>query len=707
MIAPATPEHPFLDESFEIRWSTLTPERVVPDIREGLRRAQEEIDAIARLADAPDPELTYDKTLAAFEAATESLAQAWGKVNHLDSVSNSEVLREAVNEILPEVSSFFARVPLNEDLWKVIRRYGDLSESQNLSPTRVRFLKETLLDFKQHGADLPSDKKERLEKLEGELAQLTQKFSENVLDSTNAWELVVEDTDRLRGLPPSALENARQSALQKELGSEEAPVYRFTLHAPSFMPVLKYADDAGLRQEIWEAATTIGTGKWDNTPLIWKILELRQEKAALLGKSNFGDLVLERRMAKNGPEALKFVEDLFLRTKPAFDQECRELESYKKRESGASGPLDPWDVSYFAEKQLKAEYDFNEEDLRPYFPINKVIAGLFELASRIFGLSIQERPTRAQPEPVDEAVEVWHPEVQFYDLFESENARHLGSFYADWHPRESKRSGAWMGYLRTGDRDQGVNPTPHLGYIMGNLTPGSRDKPALLTHDEVLTIFHEFGHLLHHLCGNVEVKSLNGVNVAWDFVELPSQIMENWCWERESLDLFARHYETDEPIPDDIFRKMIASRNFLSASAMIRQLSLGKMDLELHLHYARKEDRPALAEEDLDAFVRQWLKPYLMPLSRETPTILRRFTHLFAGATGYAAGYYSYKWAEVLDADAFSKFKEHGILNPETGREFREKILSRGNSEDPSQLFRDFMGRDPDPEALLVRSGLA
>ena len=406
-------------------------------------------------------------------------------------------------------------------------------------------------------------------------------------------------------------------------------------------------------------------------------------------------------MAKSGIGALEFVENIHARIQPAFIEECEQLAQYKAMESGqAVDLLEPWEVAYWAEKQRKANYDLDEEELRPYFPVDGVMAGMFEIGSRLFGVSIREvESVYFEPganSAASSAVETWHPECKFYEIHDGETSAHLGSFYADWHPRESKRGGAWMNSLKTGDRGE-----PHLGLIIGNMSPPVDGKAALLTHGEVETIFHEFGHLLHGLLSDVDVKSLAGTNVPRDFVELPSQIMENFCWDRESLDLFARHFETGQAIPEELFVKMIAAKNYRSATAFMRQLSFAKFDLELHI---RLTD---FIGKDLDVVDREVLSEYHAPLKTLTPSMMRRFNHLFSSPTGYAAGYYSYKWAEVLDADAFTRFRQEGLLNGATGAAFREHILSKGNSSPADELYRRFMGRDPEQEPLLVRAGLA
>lgn len=681
---------PFLDASFRVRWSRLGAEHIAPDIGLALKRAQAAVDEIA--ARAPDG-LTYENTFLALEHSTEELNVAWGKVTHLQSVADAPALREAHNAMLPKVTAFFASVPLNAELWRRLKAFGDSPAAREVSGIHRRFMEETIKDFRQAGADLPPDKRARLEALQSELAQLTQKYSENVLDATNAWQLIVGDESRLAGLPLRAKAAARRSAEEKGVAG-----WRFTLHMPSQEPFMTYLEDDALRREMWTAAAAVGAQPpHDNAPLIGRILALRTEKAALLGKAHFADVVLERRMAKSGARALGFVEDMQRRAAAAFARECAELEEFKAQHTGrARLPLAPWEVAYWAEKLRKARYDFDEEQLRPYFPMDRVVDGLFDLASRVFGLRVTER--------AGGEIETWHPEVKYYDVHDARD-RHVGSFYADWHPRESKRGGAWMNFLITGGPRCGQSSEdrePHLGLICGNMTPPAGGRPALLTHRDVETIFHEFGHLLHHLLGEVEIKSLNGVNVAWDFVELPSQIMENWCWERESLDLFARHHETGAPIPDELFAKMTAAKNFRSACATMRQVAFAKMDLILHMRTAE-----FAAESDVEPKARSLVADCLIPTEPPAPTIVKRFTHIFADPVGYAAGYYSYKWAEVLDADAFTRFKREGIFSPRVGAEFVAHILSRGNSADPAELYRAFMGRDPELNALLQRSGLA
>ena len=694
-----TADHPFLAPDFHIRWSTLVPEAVEPDIRHALQGAAAAIEAIC----SQDPAaVTYDSTFHALEQATEELGRGWGRLHHLDSVCDHPAQREALNRMLPEVSDFYSSIPLNDRLWSVLKAFGESPAVDSLDPVRKRFVEETMADFRQSGADLPADRKQRVAEIEAELSKLTKQYAEHVLDSTNAWDLVVTDESRLQGLPGSAKAAALANAKAKGVATDEQAAWRFTLQFPSMFPLMQYAEDDSLRREVWEASVKVGAvGEYDNTSLVRKILELRHEKAGILGHSHFADLTLLRRMAGSGETAIGFVENLHQRVKPAFDADFRQLAQYKSARTGATvDALEPWETAYWSERQRKENYDLDDEALRPYFPVDGVMAGMFEIASKLFGISIRQKET-VFIEPGsgalgNGAVEVWHPEVCFYEIHDSQTGAHLGSFYADWHPRESKRGGAWMNSLHTGGPGE-----PHLGLIIGNMSPPVGGRPALLTHSEVETIFHEFGHLLHGMLSEVPVKSLSGTNVPWDFVELPSQIMENFCWDRESLDLFARHHETGDPIPEDLFARMIAARNYMSATAFMRQLSFAKLDLEMHIHFDKWRYR------DLDEADREILAAYRAPLKTESPSMLRRFNHLFSSPTGYAAGYYSYKWSEVLDADAFTRFQREGVLNPETGRSFREHILSKGNSAPADELYRRFMGRDPELEPLLVRSGLA
>jgi oligopeptidase A len=667
-------ENPLLSVTFQIPFTAIRAEHVEPAVKELI--LQSEANLIALAAEPAEP--NFDNTLRALERSTENLDYALGVVRHLESVATSPELRTAWNQVEPEASAFYSSIPMREDLWKRLLSYAATDEAKSLTGPRRRFLEKTLDSFRRHGAELDAKGKARLSEIDVELSRLTTKFSENVLDSTNSYELLITDEARLAGLPPSALAASRQSAASRNLAG-----WRFTLQAPSYIPAITYLHDRELREQLYRAHSTRATDPaHDNRPLIVRILELRREKAQLLGSADFADFILYDRMAHNGQTALSFLERLKVKTDPAYAAENATLEAF------AGHPIQPWDISYYAERQRRALYDFDEEQLRPYFSAQRVVDGMFSIVERLYGITVSRK----------EGVPVWHPDVTCYEVRDSEGDL-LGAFYADWFPRETKRDGAWMDAFITGDRTNGRRE-PHLGLVCGNLTPPLGDKPALLTHREVETIFHEFGHLLHHVLSNVEVKSLSGTSVAWDFVELPSQIMENWCWEPEALNLFARHYETGDPIPDDLFQKMKRARTYRGANVQMRQLGFGITDLKLHREYDPAKDGDVL--QYCAAILSQFTPAPLTP----DYAMIASFTHLFGSPVGYGAAYYSYKWAEVLDADAFTRFHRDGIFSPEAGAAFRDNILAKGDSEDPAELYRRFMGRDPDPDALLIRSGL-
>jgi oligopeptidase A len=674
-------KNPLLSPQLRIPFDEIRAEHAEPAIRELIADAKARQSAIGS---APGSR-SYANTMAALDSMTDRLDYALGLVRHLESVATTPELRAAHNTVEPMASAYYSSIPLDEDLWNAVKIYAATPEAARLAGARRRFLAETVRNFRKHGAELPAERKARLSEIEIELSTLTTRFAQNVLDATNAFELLISDEKHLAGLPPSAVDAARQSAQDKGIEG-----WRFTLQSPSYTAVMTYLDDATIREHVWRAYTTRGTsGQFDNRGLIQRILALRREKAQLTGYGDFADYALDGRMAKNGSAARQFLNDLKARTERHFHSENRALSEFRRQIEGKTTTMQPWDVSYWAEKQRASLYDFDEEALRPYFQLERVVAGLFEIAQRLFGVSITG----------ETGAPVWDQHVQHYSV-RNERSNLLGLFYADWRPRENKRGGAWMDGIITGVT-RGGTLEPHVGVICGNLTPPAAGKPALLTHREVETIFHEFGHLLHHLLSRVEVRGLAGTNVAWDFVELPSQIMENWCWERESLDLFARHYQTGEPLPEDLFQKMKRARSFRGANSQMRQLGFGAVDMALHTQYSPEK------EPDVIAYSRRIIQEFSPAELPDEHAMIAAFTHLFADPTGYAAAYYSYKWAEVLDADAFTRFRANGIFNTETGRRFRDIILSSGASQDPADLYRAFMGRDPDSRALMERLGLA
>lgn len=663
-------ENPLLAIRFEVPFVRIKTEHVEPAIQELIADAQRRIDSIPAEAG----ERTYENTMMTMERASERLDYAMTVVRHIESVATSPELRTAFNNVQPAVSAFYSSIPLNEAIWNVLKAFSETEEAARLTGVKRRFLVKTLDSFRRHGAELDAEGKKRLAEIDVELTTITTKFGENTLDATNDWELVITDEGHLAGLPASAIAAARESAAVKEKEG-----YRFTLQAPSYIALMTYLDDRGIRERVYRAfQSRAAGGKFDNRDLVLRILALRGERATLLGYRNFADLVLEDRMAHTGAHAIEFLRELERKSVGPFERENGQLRSFAGRE------LEPWDSGYYAEKQRQELYDFDEEELRPYFPADRVVSGMFEIVEKLYGIRVRESA----------GVPVWHPDVKVYEVLDGDGTL-LGTFYADWFPRETKRGGAWMDAFITGD------PRPHVGTICGNMTGPIGDVPALLTHREVETIFHEFGHLLHHTLSDVEVRSLAGTSVAWDFVELPSQIMENWCWERPALDLFARHWQTGAVIPEELYQKMRRAKTFRGANAQMRQLGFSITDLLLHTQYSPERDGDVV---EYSKRILQRFTPAPLP---EGHASICSFTHLFSSPVGYGAGYYSYKWAEVLEADAFTRFRNEGIFSRKVGAEFRDRILSRGDSKDAAELYRDFMGRDPDPNALLVRSGLA
>src|SRR5580658_6278112 len=562
-----TVANPLLQIQFQIPFNQIHAEHVEPAIAGLLADTRAELD---RLTSEPGPR-TFANTMQRLDHLTEGLEYAMQIVRNLEAVATTPELRAAYNAVQPQVSEFYSSLPLNAALWRAVQGYAQTDEGRNLSGVRKRFLEKTMDNFRRHGAELDAPGKQRIAEIDVDLSRQTIHFSENVLDSTNLYEWVITDERQLAGLPESARAMARASAASKGLAE---PSWRFTLQGPSYLAVMTYLDDPQLRRKVYEAFTNRATEeKFDNRPLLRGILELRLEKARLLGYRDFADLVLEDRMARSGERAQQFLNDLKQKTASQFHRENADLLAFSEK-----AKLYPWDIAYYAENQRAARYDFDEEALRPYFPLDRVVSGMFEIVHRLYGIRVVER----------NGVPAWDAQVKYYEIYDDSQAsgsRLVGAFYADWFPRENKRGGAWMDAFITGlPRSDGDEP--HLGLICGNLTPPTEDRPSLLTHREVQTIFHEFGHLLHHCLSRVELRGLAGVNVAWDFVELPSQIMENWCWERDALDLFARHWQTGASIPEDLYQKMVRARTFRSANGQMRQLGFSFCDLLLHVEYS-------------------------------------------------------------------------------------------------------------------------
>ncbi len=668
--------NPLLLDDFLIRFRDITAEHIVPAVKEAIREAEQQV---ATIVQASGPH-SYDSLVGALDRLEERTDRIITVCSHLNAVSSTNEVREAYQQVLPLYSRYSNGLRSNQELWAVLKDYAASPEAAGLPPVRRRRLDNLLREFTRQGADLSQADREQLQELFTELAELQNRFGENVLDATAAFELHLTDEADLSGLPASAMQAAAAAARERDLDG-----WVITLHQPSVMPFLQYADNRELRRKVQQAyANRAADGERDNRPLIRRILQLRREIARLLGFTNFADFRLDVNMVGSGSNADSFIADLTTRTEPYWREEADRLAGFARSELGLE-QLEAWDMAWATEKLRRQELDFDSEELRPYFSHGLVMDGLFTLTERLFGITIRE---------VDND-QVWHEDVRFYEMAD-ENGVHIASFYADWFPRSGKRGGAWMNSFVTGGPRPDGSFDPHLALIMGNLTPPVDGKPARFTHREVQTVFHEFGHLLHQCLSRVSERALGGTHVQWDWVELPSQIMENWTTEPEALELIARHADTGESLPADLLGKLRAASTFMGGHAQMRQLSFGAIDLALHTRFD-----PASDEDPVEFAIAERSRFVARPEMADDAFICG-FTHLFSGA--YAAAYYSYKWSEVLEADAFTRFRDEGIFNETTGRDFRDFILATGNSEDPNELYRRFMGRGPAVDALIERN---
>ncbi|HDZ8980441.1 oligopeptidase A [Aeromonas veronii] len=666
-------------------FSQIKPEQVQPAVIQAIADCKQKIsDVLAQR----DPH-TWDSLIAPLEEVNDRLSRIWSPVSHLNSVLNSEALREAHDACLPLLSEFQTYVGQHEGLYQAYLALSQSDDFPLLSGAQRKEIQNTLRDFRLSGIGLPAEAQQRYGEIQARLSELASRFSNNVLDATQGWHKLVADEAELAGLPDSVRAAARQMA---ELKGKEG--WLFTLDIPSYLPVMMYADNRELRAEMYEAFTTRASdqgpnaGKWDNSAIMSELLTLRRELAQLLGFANYAELSLATKMADKTEQVVSFLTDLAAKSLPQGKAELEEIRAFAAEQHGQS-ELAAWDLAYYAEKLKQHKFSISDEQLRPYFPASKVVKGLFEVVKRVFGMKVRERL----------GIDTWHPDVRFYDIFDADDELR-GSFYLDLYAREHKQGGAWMDVcLGRRYRQDGSLQKP-VAYLTCNFNGPVDGKPALFTHNEVVTLFHEFGHGIHHMLTRIDVAGVAGINgVAWDAVELPSQFLENWCWESEALAFISGHYETGEPLPADLLEKMLTARNFQAAMQMLRQLEFALFDFRLHQEFdpANPAQLPALLDE-----VRSQVAVMTPPAFNR---FQHSFSHIFAG--GYAAGYYSYKWAEVLSADAFSRFEEEGIFNQATGQSFLKNILEKGGSKEPMELFRAFRGREPKVDALLRHSGIA
>ena len=665
-------------------FSQIKPEHVKPAVEQVIEACRNKIEQVLEGNTSP----SWDNLVAPIEEVDDRLGRIWSPVSHMNSVVNSDELRDAYESCLPVLSEYGTWVGQHKGLFEAYKAIKASEAFSALDQAQQKTITDALRDFELSGIGLPTDEQHRYGEISKRQSELGSQFSNNVLDATMGWSKQVTDVAELAGMPESALAAAQAAAEAKE---QEG--YLLTLDIPSYLPVMTYCDNQDLRKELYEAYVTRASdrgpnaGKWDNTEIITEQLKLRHEIARMLGFSTYSEKSLSTKMAETPDQVLGFLNDLAVKAKPQGEREVEELRQFAEKEFGVS-ELNLWDIAYYSEKQKQNLFEISDEELRPYFPESNAVSGLFEVLNRVFGMSVTER----------EGVDTWHDSVRFFDIFDATGTLR-GSFYLDLYAREHKRGGAWMDDCRGRRITQSGDLQTPVAYLTCNFNKPVGDKPALFTHDEVVTLFHEFGHGIHHMLTQVEAGAVAGINgVPWDAVELPSQFLENWCWEEEALSFISGHFETGEALPKEMLEKMLAAKNFQSAMFILRQLELGLFDFTLHTEYD-----PEVGARVLETLADVKSKVSVLP-SLDWNRFSHSFGHIFAG--GYSAGYYSYLWAEVLSADAFSAFEEEGIFNTETGNRFLNNILEMGGSEEPMELFKRFRGREPQIDAMLRHAGI-
>ncbi len=661
-------------------FSEINIDTIVDDVTSAIQHCKDTIESVVAEGDS-----SFNSIVGRIDEADDELSRIWSPIRHMNSVVSSDTLREAHDACLPLLSEYGTYVGQHKGLFTCYQTIQTGEEYKSLTQAQRKSVDNAVRDFKLSGVDLDQEAKAQYAEIQTKLSSLSSTFSNNLLDATMHFKYVTEDEEELSGLPESALAAAKQLAESKNKKG-----FMFTLDIPSYLPVMTYADSSELRERMYKAYVTRASefdtddGKFDNTAIIKGTLALRKQKAMLLGFDNYSEYSIASKMAETNDQVLEFLNALADKSKPQAQAEVKEIEVFAEQEFGKT-ELQAWDFSYFAEKLKQAKYSISDEQLRPYFPEDKAVFGLFEVISRLYNIDVVEV----------EQVDKWHEDVRFFELHKNGQVR--GAFYLDLYAREKKRGGAWMDECQVRRKTLDGNVNLPVAYLTCNFNRPVGDKPALFTHDEVITLFHEFGHGIHHMLTQIEVSAVSGINgVAWDAVELPSQFLENWCWQPEALAFISGHYETGDPLPKEMLDKMLAAKNFQSAMQMLRQLEFSLFDYELHMQTSD--------ELDVQAFIDKIRSRVAVIKPPSFNRFQNGFGHIFAG--GYAAGYYSYKWAEVLSSDAFSRFEEEGIFNPDTGADFLHNILEMGGSKEPMELFKAFRGREPSIDPLLRHAGI-